>query len=45
MLEMALTSVSTVLMVNDIARIIIITDKNSILSFRRIEKKAKSGLT
>ena len=30
-------------MVNDMAVIIIITDKNSILSFNKIEKKAKSG--
>ena len=30
---------------NDTAKIIIITDKNSVLSFSKIEKKAKSGFT
>ena len=34
-----------VLIVKDTARIIIIIDKNSVLSFKRIEKKAKSGFT
>ena len=34
---------SIVLTVNDTARIIIITDKNSVLSFNRMEKNAKSG--
>ena len=42
---MAFTNVSTVLTVNDTARIIITIDKNSALSFKRIEKNAKSGLT
>ena len=45
MLEIALTKVSIVLIVNDTAIIIIITDKNSVLSFSKMEKKAKSGLT
>ena len=35
---MALTKVSIVLTVNDTAKIIIITDKNSVLSFNRMEK-------
>ena len=39
---MALTKVSIVLTVNDTAKIIIIVDKNSVLSFSRMEKKAKS---
>ena len=42
-LEIALTKVSTVLTVNDTAIIIIKTDKNSVLSFYKIEKKAKKG--
>jgi len=42
---MALTKVSIVLTVNDTARIIISTDKNSVLSFNRMEKNAKSGFT
>ena len=39
--EIALTKVSIVLTVNDTARIIIITDKNSVLPLNKIEKKAK----
>ena len=42
---MAFTKVSTVLTVNDTAIIIIIIDKNSVLSFKSIEKKARSGFT
>ena len=42
---MALTKVSIVLTVNDTARIIISTDKNSVLSFNKMEKNAKSGFT
>ena len=38
MLEIALTNVSIVLTVNDIARKIITTNINSPLSFNRIEK-------
>ena len=41
-LEIALTKVSIVLTVNDTARIIISTDKNSVLSFNRMEKNARS---
>ena len=38
-LEIAFTNVSIVLTVNDMAKIIIIIDKNSVLSFKRILKK------
>ena len=44
-LEIALTSVSTVLMVNESPRIMIINDKNSVWSFNNNEKKPKSGTT
>ena len=44
-LEIAFTNVSTVLTVNDIAKIIIIISNNSVLFFNNIEKKAKSGFT
>jgi len=45
MLEIAFTNVSIVLTVNDTAKIIISTGKNSVLSFNRMEKNAKSGFT
>ena len=45
MLEIAFNNVSIVLIVNETAKIIIIIDKNSFLSFKRIEKKARSGFT
>jgi len=41
---MALTKVSIVLTVNDTARIIITTDKNSVLPFNRMEKMQNQDL-
>ena len=41
-LEIAFTSVSIVLTVNDIAKIIIVIDNNSDFSSNTIEKKARS---
>ena len=42
-LDIALTNVSTVLMVNDKAIIIINMDNRKVFSFKRIVKKARSG--
>ncbi len=44
-LDIALTKVSTVLIVKDKPRITIINDKNSVFSLSNKEKKPRSGIT
>ena len=44
-LDIALTKVSTVLIVKDKPRITIINDKNSVCSLSNKEKKPRSGIT